>query len=281
MIYTTYFSAIKKLPEGVEPVSIARFLPKSIKIRSCSKFFPPEELIKGYKSGKLSADDYASRYNAEVLAGLNAKAAAKALDGKALVCYEKTGDFCHRNLVAEWFRKNGVQCEEYVEKKPADRQLSLFDALPARKFPLRYKEINGDIFSAPERYAFAYCVSADKEISDGVALEFCNRFPNMLKKFERTKFEVGKCYGFTEPTPRRSIINVVTKEKRTDKTTYDNFNKALEDLKRVVVAHRIKFLAIPMAGCDLDVLNWERVSYILTGVFHDVDVAVVIYKISK
>ena len=30
-----------------------------------------------------------------------------------LLCYEKPTDFCHRHLVAEWFRKNGFNCEEY------------------------------------------------------------------------------------------------------------------------------------------------------------------------
>lgn len=32
----------------------------------------------------------------------------------ALCCYEKPGDFCHRNLVAAWLRKNGVECEEWM-----------------------------------------------------------------------------------------------------------------------------------------------------------------------
>lgn len=30
----------------------------------------------------------------------------------ALLCCEKPSDFCHRHLVADWFRKNGVPCEE-------------------------------------------------------------------------------------------------------------------------------------------------------------------------
>jgi uncharacterized protein (DUF488 family) len=34
------------------------------------------------------------------------------LDGKTLLCYEKTGNFCHRNLVAEWLIKNGYDVVE-------------------------------------------------------------------------------------------------------------------------------------------------------------------------
>lgn len=30
-----------------------------------------------------------------------------------LLCYEKTGEFCHRHLVADWLNKNGVECKEW------------------------------------------------------------------------------------------------------------------------------------------------------------------------
>ena len=33
----------------------------------------------------------------------------------ALVCYEKTGDFCHRHLVAEWLRAADIPVEEWME----------------------------------------------------------------------------------------------------------------------------------------------------------------------
>ena len=141
----------------------------------------------------------------------------------------------------------------------------------------RYKEIWGDLFTAPERYALAHCVSADKALGAGIALSFRNHFPGMLEKFKDVKFEVGKCYGYTCPEPRRSVINIVTKERYFDKPTYPDFTAALESLRDVVAAHRIKFLAVPLLGCGLDGLDWDRVSYILKGVFHASDVAVVVY----
>ena len=141
----------------------------------------------------------------------------------------------------------------------------------------RVKSIHGDLFSAPERYALAHCVSADKALGAGIALEFRNRFPNMLLKLKDTPFEVGKCYGYTEPNPRRSIINIVTKEHYYDKPIYSDFSAAIENLRDTIVSHRIKFLAIPRLGCGLDGLDWERVFYIINGVFWSVDCAVVIY----
>lgn len=36
-------------------------------------------------------------------------------DGKdiCLICYEKPNDFCHRHLVADWFRENGYEAVEF------------------------------------------------------------------------------------------------------------------------------------------------------------------------
>ncbi len=38
----------------------------------------------------------------------------KELQGMILLCYEKTGDFCHRHLVAEWLREAKFDVEEIV-----------------------------------------------------------------------------------------------------------------------------------------------------------------------
>ena len=37
-------------------------------------------------------------------------------DGKpfCLMCYEKSGSFCHRTIVAEWLRNNGIEIKELV-----------------------------------------------------------------------------------------------------------------------------------------------------------------------
>ena len=40
----------------------------------------------------------------------------KYCEGKdiALVCYEKSEDFCHRHLVAKWLKENGYNVEELI-----------------------------------------------------------------------------------------------------------------------------------------------------------------------
>lgn len=61
---------------------------------------------------------YIEHFEQEVLDKLDADtvfAELSSLSGVqtfALICYERPSDFCHRNLVAEWFCKNGYRCEE-------------------------------------------------------------------------------------------------------------------------------------------------------------------------
>lgn len=33
----------------------------------------------------------------------------------ALICYEKSGDFCHRHIVADWLKASGIEVNEWVE----------------------------------------------------------------------------------------------------------------------------------------------------------------------
>src|ERR1035437_9884662 len=56
-------------------------------------------------------------YN-EQLSRLDVKAMAQRCEGKILCCYEKnlSKEHCHRELVREWFIKNGYECEEFETK---------------------------------------------------------------------------------------------------------------------------------------------------------------------
>ena len=55
---------------------------------------------------------YKALYIRDVLAKLDVKEYAKKYQNKVLLCFEKTGDFCHRHIVAEWFNNNGFECKE-------------------------------------------------------------------------------------------------------------------------------------------------------------------------
>lgn len=147
-------------------------------------------------------------------------------------------------------------------------------------FLLNYSEIQSDLFLAPPHYSLAHCISADKALGAGIALSFRKRFPSMIASMEKDSFEVGKCYKYTcqdiKSKQIKNIFNLVTKDKSFQKPTYNNLELSLKDLKSQCIFYNIPFLAVPLLGCGLDNLNWERVSYILKGVFNDTNMVITV-----
>lgn len=106
--YTGYFARIEKYKElGLYPVSIARYNPKGMNIFTWSAVAPSEEILRDYKSGKITEIEYDFRYrlqlqNRNILEDLyfiDSKV-PKECEGVVLCCYEKSGAFCHRHILA-------------------------------------------------------------------------------------------------------------------------------------------------------------------------------------
>lgn len=114
MLYTSYFSSGKYKHE--DGVSIARYCnfwhgPSFVALA------PSEGLLWWWKhlSHKEQAESeqyYEYLYREQTLSRLNPAEVAMILEGKTLLCYEKTGDFCHRHIVAKWLKEAGFGCEE-------------------------------------------------------------------------------------------------------------------------------------------------------------------------
>lgn len=110
---TSYFAKYK----GENGVSIAGKCPTWFKGKECKKLAPKYWFFKDYKDGKITAQEYTKFYYAEVLDKLDAQQVYKELGTNAvLLCWEKTGEFCHRRIVAEWLEKSlGVIVKEVEE----------------------------------------------------------------------------------------------------------------------------------------------------------------------
>ena len=121
MIYTTYFAKLKKLPENVVPIAICKWIPEGLRL-SCYHYLelaPNTDFFNEYKRTG-DAEKFTKCYNEQVLAKLDPHHIVLALTDWvgdkdiALVCYEKSTDFCHRHLVADWLRNAGYDCLEFV-----------------------------------------------------------------------------------------------------------------------------------------------------------------------
>jgi hypothetical protein len=122
MIYTTYFAKLKTLPKYITPVAICAKPIQGYQGASYRQLAPHYNFYSKYKTDK-NETYFTTCYHDQVLRHLNptrvvadlySLAAKSYCDGDiALVCYEKSSDFCHRHLIAEWLRENGFECEEF------------------------------------------------------------------------------------------------------------------------------------------------------------------------
>lgn len=114
MIYTSYFAKLKtfcaKPPEWYKGLRYKKLAPKydffvKWKCNRDNNYY-----IECFQEQVLNRLDFFQVY--EELYAL-ADSCGKSQYEIALVCYEKPSDFCHRHLVADWFNKNQVLCEEW------------------------------------------------------------------------------------------------------------------------------------------------------------------------
>lgn len=109
---TSYFAKVKKL-YGANLVSIAGKTPDGFRGTIYSKLAPKYEWWKEWKDNHLDEEWYRKKYYTTVLDKLDPHKIYQQLGEDAILCcYEKSGDFCHRHIVAEWFKKYGYDVEE-------------------------------------------------------------------------------------------------------------------------------------------------------------------------
>ncbi len=119
MIYTSYFGNIKKLPKSIYPISIARKAPRGWKGAEYKRLAPTWEISNNWR--KEHDERCCTRdFYAQILDKLYPPSAVREIlrmcpEGMepCLICYEKTGDFCHRNIVARWLWDSGYIVKEY------------------------------------------------------------------------------------------------------------------------------------------------------------------------
>ena len=107
---TSYYAKYK----GENSVSIAGKCATWYKGREYKKLAPRYWFFKKYKEDG-NKEFYTEQYYKEVLDKLNPQQVYEELGEDAvLLCWEKSGEFCHRRLVASWLEKElGIKVNEF------------------------------------------------------------------------------------------------------------------------------------------------------------------------
>lgn len=113
MIYTACYS-IKSHWHG-EPIAISIYPPKSFKGQQLKFLAPSDRLLKDWKAG-MTEQAYIDRFRNELMLISRWAIVRNWLDNlnpaidQTLLCYEKPGEFCHRNLVAAMVKRHRPDC---------------------------------------------------------------------------------------------------------------------------------------------------------------------------
>ena len=144
-----------------------------------------------------------------------------------------------------------------------------------------YNEIQKDLFTVSEDYYLAHCISADFGMGKGIVIEFNKRF-NMRYKL-LTQFGTS-CITAWDKNPKGQCIkedrvfNLITKRNYWLKPTYQTLTEAITEMKNQAVFCNITKIAMPIIGCGLDKLEWDKVSEIIKEVFNDTDIEILVCK---
>ena len=143
---------------------------------------------------------------------------------------------------------------------------------------MTFTEKNGDLFTAPQEYYLAHCISNDFALGAGIAKKF-NEVYNMRYRLYRSyPMANSEEYNYVGRALLASnVFNLVTKMKYFHKPTYDSLRRALDDMRKQCELLGITKLAMPRIGAGLDRLDWDKVADIIKDVFKDSDIEIVIY----
>ena len=139
-----------------------------------------------------------------------------------------------------------------------------------------YKEEKRDLFSVPDDYYLAHCISADFALGRGIAVEFNEKFDMRQKLIQ--KYKINNWNGKGKCLSDGKIFNLVTKEKYWNKPTYTTLKQSLECMREAMLFFdgMVTKLAMPKIGCGLDRLEWSKVSENIKEVFKDTDVEILV-----
>ena len=121
MIYTGYYAKIKKYKEfGIEPIAISGKVPDFYNGLTYPDFAPRYSAFQMWKDEEITNEKYIELYRTHldtVIKGIiRTDFEPYSKEGKdcVLLCYEKSGDFCHRHILADWLRENfGFEVREF------------------------------------------------------------------------------------------------------------------------------------------------------------------------
>lgn len=133
-----------------------------------------------------------------------------------------------------------------------------------------------DLFTVPQGYYLAHCISADFALGAGIAKTFDKVYNMRFKLFRKYN---DYTYNGGDALLIDNVFNLVTKPKSYHKPSYGALEEALRTMKDIMKMNATTKLAMPRISCGLDKLSWDKVYEIICEVFEDMDVEILICEL--
>ena len=133
-----------------------------------------------------------------------------------------------------------------------------------------------DLFTMPQGYYLAHCISADFALGAGIAKTFDSVYNMRFKLFKNYPNYI---YKGGDAVLIGNAFNLVTKQKYWHKPTYESLREALEMMREQLEFLDATKLAMPKIAAGLDRLEWSRVYEIICEVFEYMDIEIVICEL--
>ena len=123
MVYTTYISNMKNIPQDAKKILIMRYIPKSLKDDKYNLMWmpdlaPQQAILNQYKNNEISFEDLTLAFKRYLVLKEEAKIAINKLkdmlskEDVYLICCEKDSSICHRTILKEYLISLGYKGEE-------------------------------------------------------------------------------------------------------------------------------------------------------------------------
>ncbi len=143
-----------------------------------------------------------------------------------------------------------------------------------------FNEVQKDLFTVPQGYYLAHCISGDYALGAGIAKAFDQVYNMRFKLHRDYAIPDGEKYANVgRALLVDNVFNLVTKQRCFHKPTYDTLYETLVDMKEQCENFDIEKIAMPLIGCGLDRLDWAQVKDVIEDVFGETDIEILICKL--
>lgn len=102
---------------GDKGVAICLYPPNNWKGPHYVLLAPTKKMFYDIKHGLIDEKEYEKQYREKILSKLNPSTIYNTFKDNVLLCWEKSGEFCHRLIVAKWLEESlGVKILEWEQE---------------------------------------------------------------------------------------------------------------------------------------------------------------------